>query len=101
MPGQMGQGFSFTHISANTTTTIINGVGPSTGTAGILHMVTVNNPGTSWVVTLYDNTTNSGTVVGVISPTASTPPLMYDAQLKVGLTVAATGTAGDLTILWA
>lgn len=66
---------------------------------GVLGHVVINTKGASAnVLTLYDNTAASGTVIAVIDTTDSTPR-EYNLSLQKGLTaVLATGTAADVTI---
>ncbi len=60
---------------------------------GILHKVTLNNPGGT-TITVYDSTTGTGTVLAVINTPAQANPvtLSYDFQFSTGLTVVSTGT---------
>ena len=91
--------FNYTHIAANTTKVIIAALGAGVPPLGILGGVIVNNPGTSWVITLYDNGAASGTVIAVLNAATGYlfgPPI----RLTTGLTFAASGTAGDVTIAW-
>lgn len=88
-------GYSFSHIAANTAgTTVKSG-------AGTLHSVTINTAGASSnVLTLYDNTAASGTVIAIID-TTTVRTLVFDAAFATGLeAVLATGTAADVTILY-
>jgi hypothetical protein len=86
---------NYTHLSANGTTTIKSG-------AGMLVNVTINSKGSSSnSLTLYDNTSGSGTVIAVIDSTAQIQVLNYSVAFTTGLTaVVASGTAGDFTIGW-
>jgi len=87
----------YSHISTNSTNVIK--IGP-----GTLQRVTINSPGgTNNTATIYDNTSGSGTVIGVINTTsgASSSTLMYNCQFSVGLTVVvASGSAADLTVIY-
>jgi hypothetical protein len=87
--------FNYTHLAANGTTVI-----KSSG--GMLHTITINIKGSSSnTITVYDNTSGSGTVIAVIDPTANLVTLDFDVQFNTGLTlVIATGTAGDITVSW-
>jgi hypothetical protein len=87
--------FNYTHLNANGTTTIKSG-------AGLLHTLTINIKGASGnTVTLYDNTSGSGTVIAAIDPTANLVTLDFDVAFLTGLTVViATGTAPDITVSW-
>lgn len=85
----------FSHIAANGTNTLIS-------RNGVLHSVSINTKGaTANTLTLYDNTTGSGTIIAVIDTTSTIATLFYDLQFYNGLTaVTAAGTAADITITW-
>lgn len=85
--------YSYQHISTATTTTVKSG-------AGGLHSVVVNTLGTvASTTTIYDNTTGSGTVIGVINTLTLAGMFVYDVAFTVGLTIVTTGTvAPDLTV---
>ena len=71
-------------------------------TAGVLHKLTVNNPGGSTAtITMYDNTSASGLIIGVLNfPSAGNPgTLHYDIPFNIGLTIVSTGT-WDATIIY-
>ena len=90
-------GYNPTHIvAALATTTVKSG-------AGVLHSIVINTKGAAAnTLTVYDNTTGSGTVLAVIDTVnLSTNALLYDVAFTTGLTVvSATGTGADLTISW-
>jgi len=74
---------------------------------GVLHTIVVNGLTTAGDVTIYDNTAESGTVIGVIhlNPTTSisVPPitLLYDCKFSVGLYAGFDATlVADLTITY-
>lgn len=70
------------------------------GSPGTLHKVVVNNPGSAFVITLYDNTAASGSEIAVISPTA-VGTIEYEANFATGLYVVTSGTtAGDITLVY-
>ncbi|HEY7309450.1 MAG TPA: hypothetical protein VH643_08845 [Gemmataceae bacterium] len=87
--------FNYTHLNANGTTTIKSG-------PGMLHTLTINIKGaTGNTITLYDNTSASGTVIAVVDPTQNLITLDFDVAFVNGLTVVlATGTAADITLSW-
>lgn len=87
--------YGSTHITTNTTTTIRTG-------SGVLHAISINTKGaTANTATVYDNSAGSGTVIAVIDTTAQVQTLFYDIAFNTGLTiVTATGTAGDLTVIY-
>lgn len=88
-------GYSFLNITAAAPTTTV----VKTGT-GILHTITFNKPVATGVVTVYDNTAASGTVIGTITVPASPMPvtLTFDAAFSTGLTVVTATAAQDITV---
>lgn len=90
-------GYSSNNITlAAPTTTVVK-----TG-AGILHTITFNKPVATGVVTVYDNTAASGTVLATITVPASPQPvtLHYDAVFTTGLTVVTATAAQDITVTY-
>lgn len=88
-------GYSYRNITAAApTTTVVS------GTPGILHSITFNNPVATAVVTVYDNTAASGTKIGTITVPASPMPvtLTYDVAFTVGLTITTATAASDITV---
>ena len=69
-------------------------------TQGQLHTVSICVKGASSnVLTLYDGTSTSGTVIANIDTTANVGTLMFDVAYLTGLfCVIATGTPADVTI---
>jgi hypothetical protein len=88
----------YTHISANTTGVQVGPVGTIT-----LHTVSINTKGaTSNLLTIYDGTSTSGTVVAAYDTTAQVASVNLDVTLQVGMfVVLAAGTAADITLSWA
>jgi hypothetical protein len=69
--------------------------------AGRLHTVTVNAVTTGGVLTIYDNTAESGTVIAVITLVANDKPvtLTYDVLCSTGIYVGFDGTlVADVTV---
>jgi hypothetical protein len=90
-------GYSSVNITlAAPTTTVVK-----TG-AGILHTITFNKPAATGVVTVYDNTAASGTVLATITIPASPMPvtLTYDAVFSTGLTITTATAAQDITVTY-
>lgn len=86
---------AYKNITANATTVVKTGV-------SILHAVVVNNPGTTWVITMYDNTAGSGSLIGTLTSPVSGGQYEYHASLSNGLTIVTSGTtAGDITVVYA
>jgi hypothetical protein len=83
----------FARITTAATATLKSG-------AGTLHRITLNDPrGT--LITIYDNTAGSGTVIGVINAPATANPLTlhYGVDFQTGLTIVSTGT-WDATVIY-
>ena len=81
--------------AAPTTTVVKSG-------AGVLHTITFNKPVATAVVTIYDNTATSGTIIGTITIPASPMPvtLTYDAYFGTGLTLTTATAAQDITVTY-
>lgn len=87
-------GYSFSHISTSTTTTVKSG-------AGTLHTININSLGTvASTITVFDNTAGSGTVIAVLnSLTIGQGCYTFDVAFATGLTLVTTGTvAPDVTV---
>ena len=85
--------FAYAHISTAATTTVKSG-------AGDLHSISVNTKGTvASTITVFDSTTGSGTVIGVIDSLNLSGAFVLDVAFAAGLTIVTTGTvAPDLTV---
>ena len=81
------------HLTTAATTTLKLG-------AGNLHRIVLNNAGGT-LITIYDNTAGSGTVLAIINTpeTASAISLDYFIPFAIGLTIVTTGT-WDLTVIY-
>lgn len=88
-------GYSFLNITAAAPTTTVVRTG-----SGILHSITFNKPVATGVVTVYDNTAASGTIIGTITVPANPMPvtLVYDARFENGLTIVTATAAQDITV---
>jgi len=89
-------GYSYSHISAATTTTSKSG-------AGTLHSITINTRSVGGTATIYDNTAGSGTVIAVLDTTLSTTTFIYDVAFSTGLTIVTAdggATHADLTVAY-
>lgn len=82
-------------LAAPTTTVVATG-------NGVLHTITFNKPVATGVVTVYNNTAGSGTVLATITMPASPQPvtLKYDVAFGVGLTIVTATAAQDITVSW-
>lgn len=93
------QRFSLTNITlaAPTTTVIKSG-------AGFIHLITINKAAATGVITCYDNTAGSGTVIATITQPAavvqSQDTLIYDGTFATGLTCVTATAAQDITVSW-
>jgi hypothetical protein len=87
---------SFNHITTNTTTTVKSG-------AGVLRRIVINTKGSSAnTLTIYDNTSGSGTVIAAIDTVNGVSGhFEYGVNFSTGLTiVTANGTAADVTVIY-
>lgn len=92
------QRFSFANIvlAAPTTTVVKSG-------AGFLHGITINKSLANGVITIYDNTAGSGTLIGAITKPAvllsdTLQTAIYDVSFATGLTIVTSGAAQDITV---
>ena len=91
------QRFSYQNIvlAAPTTTTVKSG-------AGFLHSITINKATATGVITIYDNTAGSGTVIGTITQPAALlanqVTLVFDVSFSTGLTIVTATAAQDITV---
>jgi len=83
----------FTNI--NTAGTSVLKIGP-----GTLDRIIINNTGTTSTFTIYDNTAASGTIIAVIDTSGGITTLSYDLDFNIGLTVVASSTPGDITVVY-
>jgi hypothetical protein len=94
----MADAFSTTRITTNATTANITG-----GAVGaLLHGVIVAQKGaTGNLATIYDATTATGTPIMVLDTTSQVGFVPIDRYMLNGITVVtATGTAGELIVVW-
>jgi len=87
---------SYAHLNANGTTTVKSG-------AGVLRRIVINTrAGILNTLTIYDNTTATGAVIGVVDTSdAEAGAFDYELDFTTGLTVVlAGGTAADITIIY-
>jgi hypothetical protein len=69
--------------------------------AGSLHRVIINTEGTgSASVTFYDNTTNSGNIIAVVSLTEGQNELDYNLDYNNGLTMVVNSSTADFTVVY-
>jgi hypothetical protein len=69
--------------------------------AGVLKHITFNNPAAKACI-IYDNTAAPGTIIGTVTPIATSSPftLNYDCPFNIGLTIDTTAGAQDLTVVY-
>ncbi len=81
--------------AAPTTTLVKSGV-------GLLHAIIFNKPVATGVVTIYDNTAASGTIIATITTPANPlpVPLVYDVAFSTGLTITTATAAQDITVAY-
>lgn len=67
---------------------------------GFLKSITLNSPVATSVITIYDNSTASGTKIGTITVPSSPQPvtLFYDEATHTGLTIVVATAASDITV---
>ncbi len=83
----------FANLLANATTVLKR-------SGGKLHRITVNKFGANSVITVYDNTAASGTLIATISSSVE-QGFEYDCEFQDGLTIViAGGTASDITVVY-
>jgi hypothetical protein len=88
-------GLSYKHVVNAATTTVKAG-------PGYLDRIVYNSGSSAATLTLYDNTAGSGTIIGVVTLSASenTPSaVVYNVTFSTGLVVVSTGTV-DCTIVF-
>ena len=92
--GQLWNKLNIT-LAAPTTTVVKSG-------SGALHTIVFNKPVATGVVTIYDNTAASGTVVGTITIPANPQPFTFtfDCVLNTGLTIVTATAAQDITVTY-
>lgn len=85
--------YQYNNITGQTTTTLKS-------VPGVLHAICFNNPVATEVITIYDNSTNSGTKIGTITVPSSPQPvcLTYDVQFGTGLTIVTATASSDITV---
>ena len=93
---QLTTAFNALNIAGAATTTVKTG-------QGVLHSIVINKAVATGVVTVYDNTTNSGTKLATITQPAavvqSQDTLVYDCLFSIGLTIV-TSAADDITVTY-
>ena len=91
--------YEFSNITAAAPTTTVVKEGP-----GLLHSIVFNKLAANGVITIYDNTAASGTVIATITSPATLlsnqGTLLYDLEFKTGLTIVTSTAAQDITVTY-
>lgn len=83
----------YSHQTANGTFTIFTG-------PCVLSRILLNTQGVADTITVYDNTTGSGTVIAVINDAVGSS-FTFDIQCAIGLTIVVAGTTPpDITVIY-
>jgi hypothetical protein len=78
-------------IASNATTLI------STNPGAVLHSVAINDPGSSWQIAVYSDTTQTTRIAAIKPATIGT--IFYDAVCSGGISVVSSGTTpGSITV---
>lgn len=90
-----GVGYRYAHMAAAATLVVKSG-------PGVLHTLTLNTPTEATVITVYDNTAGSGTVIAVVTVAAGMSPgtLFLDAAFTIGCTVVMASANSDITLTY-
>jgi len=85
--------YQYSNITTSTTTLVKDG-------KGTLKSVTINSLGTIVsTITIYDNTTGTGTKIATINSLSLSGTFLYDVNFTNGLTIVTTGTiAPNVTV---
>ena len=84
--------YLYNNITALATTVIKTG-------SGFLHCITINNIGTTLVVTIYDNTSATVPKIGTTTALVGLGNMCYDIAFTTGLTIVTSGAVtGDITV---
>jgi hypothetical protein len=66
---------------------------------GILTILCLNTPVATETIQMYDNTAASGTKIGLITVTSTTPTcLPYSVNFQIGLTIVTATASSDITV---
>jgi hypothetical protein len=66
---------------------------------GILTILCLNTPVATETIQLYDNTAASGTRIGLITVSSTTPTcLPYSVNFQIGLTIVTATASSDITV---
>lgn len=84
----------YTYISSATTTQVKSG-------RGVLKRIVFNTPVASSTVTIYDETSGTSVIIGLVTNTTEVKPyrLDYDVKFTTGLKIVTSG-ADKITVVW-
>lgn len=83
---------AFKNINSAATTVVKVG-------GGVLSSIVINTP-VAGAITIFDNTAASGTIIGLITTTATSQgTMLYNIEFRTGLTIL-TATANDITVCY-
>lgn len=89
--------FNYAVITAAAPTTTVVKSG-----SGFFHLLVINTAAANGVITIYDNTSATGTKIATITQPAalieSAQTLVYDIEFNVGLTIVTSAAAQDITV---
>ena len=92
-----GNNFTNITLAAPTTTVVKTG-------GGNLKRIIINKTTANGVITIYDNTAASGTLIGTITMPATvlntSLTFEYDCRFSTGLTIVTATAAQDITVVW-
>ena len=92
LPPEVTTPFLYNHITTDATTVVKS-------TPGILGNLCINTTANGETITIYDNTAASGTVVGIITLSAtSIGCFQLNLWMATGITIVTGVAAGDLTV---
>lgn len=83
--------YSYSNISTATTTVV-------KASAGVLHTIVVNTTAAG-AITVYDNTSGSGTKIATLKASIGENTYMFDTAFTTGLTIVTAG-ASDITVTY-
>lgn len=94
-PAQVYRADSYLNITGDATTTVKSG-------AGTFSRLVLNAPTATEVITIYDNTAGSGTIIGKITIPASPQPVSieFGVAFATGLTIVTATATSDLTVVY-
>jgi hypothetical protein len=90
-------GYKFYNIATTSAGTLI------VSGSGVLYNVVIGTPVANQVITVYDGTSTTGTLLSVITCVATTAPvgtILFNAYYKTGLYIVSTTGAANVTVTY-